>query len=151
MWGDCRLAQAAQASDGWGRQVFVWLSLCASLALAGCGGRGFSIEDVAPDTSIVTGSIAPQRPSGVSDEATIRNAVSSAIVDEIGEAGIGWANAGTGSRGAIREVRETRDGAYLCRSFAATRESFEGVHLYRGETCLNAAKEWAMHRFERVE
>lgn len=145
------MAQPAQAFGGWDRRVFVWLSLCAALAAAGCGGRGFSIEDAAPDTSIVTGSIGPPQPSGVSDEVTIRNAVSSAIVDEIGEAGLGWANAGTGSRGAIREVRETRDGAYLCRSFAATRESFEGVHLYRGETCLNAAKQWAMHRFERVE
>lgn len=106
-----------------------------------------------PDRSIVTGSVQPAAtaPYTLSDETTIRNAVSSAIVDEIGEAGIGWSNVSTGSRGAIREVRESREAGRVCRSFAATRESFEGVHLYRGETCLDPAGQWAMRRFQKVE
>ena len=144
------MARSAQGFDGWGRRVFLWLSLCAALSLAACGTKGFSLEDAAPDRSVVTGAI-PREPGSLSDEITIRNAVSSAVVDEIGEGGIGWANAGTGSRGAIREVRESRGSGLLCRSFAATRESFEGVHLYRGETCLSQTKQWTMHRFQRVE
>jgi hypothetical protein len=117
---------------------------------------GFSIEDAAPDRSVVTGSISSKPFTtgdtvGSSDEATIRNAVSSAIVNEIGENGIGWANAGTGSRGAIRDVRETHDDGMLCRRFTASRESFSGVHLYRGETCLGAARLWVMKSFDRVE
>lgn len=123
------------------------------MSLAACGTRGFSIEDAVPDRSIVTGSVTAQPPSptSASDELTIRNAVSSALVEEIGDDGLGWSNAGTGSRGAIRDVRETREGGRVCRSFAATRESYEGVHLYTGETCLASGRQWTMHRFSRVE
>ena len=156
------MTRRAQVFDGWCRRVFPWLSLRApsciavSLLLAGCGARGFSIEDAAPDRSIVTGSVSTQpyvKPDAttVSDEVTIRNAVSSAIVDEIGSGGIGWANAGTGSRGAIRDVKETRDGSPLCRQFTASRESFSGVHLYQGETCLGSSQFWVMKSFGRVD
>lgn len=132
------------------------MCLAAAISLAGCGAKGFSFEDAVPDTSIVTGSISRDAPvvpdaTTVSDEATIRNAVSSAAVDDIGEAGMGWANAGTGSRGTIRDVLETRDAGFLCRRFTASRESFEGVHLYRGETCLGSSKSWVMKAFARVE
>ena len=144
------MARPAQGFDGWGRRVFLWLSLCFVLPLAACGTKGFSIEDAAPDRSIVTGSI-QREPSGTSDEATIRNAVSSAIVDEIGETGLGWANVGTGSRGTIPGVQERQNGGLLCRSFETTRESFEGIHLYSGEACLDNQRQWTMHRFTRVE
>lgn len=157
------MARPAQAFGAWGRRVFDWFSpraaacLLAVLALAGCGAKGFSIEDAVADRSIVTSSVPPQ-PAAVaadavrtSDEATIRNAVSSAIVDEVGEGGIGWANAQTGSRGAIRTISETRDSGYLCRRFTASRESFDGVRLYRGETCLGAARLWVMKSFDQVD
>ena len=151
------MARRAQAFGRWGRRVFLWLSLTAALPLAACGTHGFSIEDAVADRSLVTGAISPQQPgpasdpAALSDELTIRNAVSSAAVDEVGEAGIGWANAGTGSRGTIREIHERRDDGFLCRSFTASRESFDGVHLYRGETCLGAAKLWVMKAFRRIE
>lgn len=133
------------------------LCLLLAVPLAGCGARGISIEDAVPDRSIVTGSIpsqpAAQAPSATtrSDEATIRNAVSSAIVDEIGDGGIGWANAETGSRGIISRISEDRRGGFLCRNFTATRESFDGVSLYQGETCLGSSKLWVMQAFDRVE
>lgn len=145
------MARPAQGFDRWGRRLFLWVSLGCTLLSAACGARGFSIEDAVPDRSIVTGSVRPAPSGSVSDEVTIRNAVSSAIVDEVGEDGIGWANVSTGSRGAIRTLRETRETGRLCRSFSATRESFEGVHLYRGETCLDSGGQWAMHRFQKVE
>lgn len=157
------MVRLAQAVSGWCRWVFGWLNpragLCvaAGLLLAGCGTKGFSLESAAIDRSVETASIAPERPSlsgdavSLSDEATIRNAVSSAIVGEIGEDGIGWANAETGSRGAIRDVRESRAKEGLCRRFTASRESFDGVHLYHGMTCLTAANIWVMKSFARVE
>lgn len=150
------MARRAQVLAGWNRRVFLWLSLGAALAAAGCGARGFSIEDAAPDRALVTGAIAPRQavasdPLAASDEDTIRNAVSSAIVDEAGEDGVGWANAGTGSRGAIRQIVEKRDGPRICRRFTASRESFDGVHLYRGETCLGPSRFWTMTAFDRVE
>ena len=158
------MARRAQDFAVWGRRLFLWLSLAAALPLAGCGTRGFSLEDAVPgapaqmpDRSLVTHSVSrPQPdisadPAAVSDEETIRNAVTSAIVDEVGANGIGWANAGTGSRGAIRQIDERQEASRLCRRFVATRESFEGVHLYRGETCLGAARIWTMTAFDRVE
>ena len=135
----------------------MWLSLAAALPLAACGTAGFSLESAVPDRSLVTGSIGPARvepagdPAAASDEDTIRNAVSSAVVDEIGADGIGWANAATGSRGAVRQISERRDGNRLCRRFTASRESFDGVHLYRGEACLGAARIWTMTGFDRVD
>lgn len=157
------MGRPAQAFDGWGRRLFLWFSrgaaLCLLLAvpLAGCGARGISIEDAVPDRSIVTGSV-PRQPAPPpadtatrSDEATIRNAVSSAIVDEVGDGGIGWANAETGSRGVINRIHEDRRDGFLCRSFTATRESFDGVALYRGETCLGSSRLWVMQAFDRVE
>jgi hypothetical protein len=157
------LARAAQGTWGWGRQVFTWVSGRVLLVgfscalLSACGSKGFSIENAVPDRSITTGSISSQPPPPpadtvrVSDEATIRDAVSSAPVDEVGENGIGWANAGTGSRGSITNVRESRDTGYLCRQFTASRESYNGVFMYRGETCLGAERIWVMRAFDRVE
>ncbi|MEX4007319.1 RT0821/Lpp0805 family surface protein [Neoaquamicrobium sediminum] len=157
------MARPAQPFAGWDRQVFRWLSargalvLLAVVALSGCGARGFSIDDAVPDRSIVTGSIfrdsaAPASDAAAtSDEMTIRNAVSSALVEELSAEGIGWANAETGSRGAISAITESRDSGYLCRAFTASRESFDGVRLYRGETCLGSAKLWVMKSFVPVD
>jgi len=152
------LARRAQVFAGWGRRVFVWLSIAAAAAaLAGCGTRGFSLEEAVADRSLLTGSVSrhqpdiPADPVAASDEETIRNAVSSAVVEAVGEDGIGWANAATGSRGAIRGISERQDKSRLCRRFTASRESFDGVHLYRGETCLGPARIWTMTAFDRVE
>lgn len=154
------MGRRTQAFADWNRRVLLWLGLAAALPLAACGTAGFSLEGAVPDRSAVTGSIGRTQiePAGgavgspaASDEDTIRNAVSSAIVDEIGADGIGWANAATGSRGAVRQISERRDGSRLCRRFTASRESFDGVHLYRGETCLGAARIWTMTAFDRVD
>lgn len=155
--GDCRLARRAHVFAGWSRRISAWLGIFAAVALCGCGTRGFSIEDAVPDRSLVTHSISRPQPDisadpvTASDEETIRNAVSSAVVDQLGEGGIGWANAATGSRGSIRAVSERQDNNRLCRRFTASRESFDGVHLYRGETCLGPARIWTMTAFDRVE
>ncbi len=160
--GDCPLRRPAQAFDGWGRRLFLWFSLRATLCvvlaapLAACGTRGFSIEDAVPDRSIVTSSVQAQPNQRIadttsrSDAATIRNAVSSAVVGEL-DSGLGWANAETGSRGVIRDVRENKRDGFLCRNFTATREAFDGVSLYRGETCLGTSRLWVMRAFDRVQ
>ena len=156
------MGRRAQAFDGWGRRLFLWGSrravfcLLICLPLAACGARGISIED-AVDRSLVTGSIERQAAAPAadatrrSDEATIRNAVSSAIVEEAGDSGIGWANAETGSRGLISAISEDKRDGFLCRRFTAMRESYDGVALYRGETCLGSARLWVMQAFDRVE
>ena len=151
------MARRMQGPARWGGRMRVAFGLAAVVTLAGCGARGFSIEDAVPDRTLVTSSIPAQQSvvagdaMAASDEETIRNAVSSAIIEQAGEDGLGWANASTGSRGAIRQISEQRDGSRLCRRFVASRESFDGVHLYRGETCLGPARIWTMTVFDRVE
>lgn len=150
MRGDCLLARPTQGSRNWRSRLFLLVGLGLAASLAGCGSKGFSLEDAVPDMSVTTGSV----PAGItpdSDEWTIRNVVSSALVSEVGEKGIGWANVVSGSSGTIRNIRESRAGGVLCRDFSATRESYEGVFLYEGQACMASANLWSMNRFERVE
>lgn len=124
----------------------------AALPLAACGAGGFSLEKAEVDRSIVTSS-APSSPAAPaadndSDQTTIGNAVSSADIKELGGQAVPWANAGTGSRGAITELVELKDGGLTCRRFSATRESFDGVALYKGELCLAGAGGWRMQEFK---
>ena len=126
----------------------------AALPLAACGAGGFSLEKAEVDRSIVTSS-APSSPAAPaadndSDQTTIGNAVSSADIKELGGQAVPWANAGTGSRGAITELVELKDGGLTCRRFSATRESFDGVALYKGELCLAGAGGWRMQEFKAL-
>jgi hypothetical protein len=125
-------------------------TLC--VILAGCGG-GMGLRQVEADRSILTSAVAPDTslaadPQAMSDQTTIRNAVSSANLEELRGQALSWANADTQSRGAIFEVREIRDNSVLCRKFRTSRESFEGVALYAGETCLGRDGAWYMRSFK---
>ncbi|TPJ77714.1 RT0821/Lpp0805 family surface protein [Mesorhizobium sp. B2-6-2] len=153
------MSRIAQAFDSrqWGviasasvKAVVVTLAL----PLAACGAGGFSLEKADVDRSIITSS-APSSPAAAaadkdSDQTTIGNAVSSADVKELGGQALPWANAGTGSRGAITELVELKDGGLTCRRFSATRESFDGVALYKGELCLAEAGGWRMQEFKAL-
>lgn len=125
--------------------------LCAATVSA-CAG-GFDLRQVETDTSLVTSSVsgggaAAGDPEKLSDETTIRNAVTSVDAAEMKLAEIPWSNPGTGSRGAISAITEYRDQGTLCRRFTASRENYQGVGLYRGDVCLHAAGFWLMKRFE---
>jgi len=114
---------------------------------------GFSLEKAEVDRSLLTGSVqsgtqAPVDAERVSDEATIRNAVSSADVTGLGGGALAWANADTGSRGAISNLVESRDNGALCRKFITSRESYDGVGLYHGEVCMAGSGVWRMLSFQ---
>ena len=152
-----RIAQAFDSRQ-WGviasasvKAVVVTLAL----PLAACGAGGFSLEKADVDRSIITSSMpaspaAPATADKDSDQTTIGNAVSSADIKELGGQPVPWANAGTGSRGAITELVELKDGGLTCRRFSATRESFDGVALYKGELCLAGAGGWRMQEFKAL-
>lgn len=111
-----------------------------------------SITERAVDSQAVTGSISPQTVAAgdtqrVSDEVTVRNAVSSVDPKAAAE-NIPWANADTGSRGAITALVESRENDVLCRRFTTTRESFDGVALYRGKACMTDSGSWQMMGFQ---
>lgn len=128
------------------------------LSLAGCASGGLEMLGVGTDNAIKTGSVSPadgeQTPSGTeawSDEMTIRNAVSSANLPELGDEPLSWANADTGSQGAITRIVEIERSGLRCRRFVASRESFEGVSLFAGEACLQGNGLWLMRKFEPAE
>jgi len=129
--------------------------LVAAMSLSACAAGGFSLEKAEVDRSLVTGTVAsnaqtPVDADKLSDEATIRNAVSSADIYGLGTSALPWANANTGSRGAISNLIEHKEKGSLCRKFTASRESFDGVSLYRGEACLADAGMWRMLAFQPV-
>lgn len=157
MWtaGDCLLSREAQACGrvAWpGLGTFVRaLPLIAAILLAACASRGVDVEAGVDDT-ITTAALpadpaAASDPLKISDETTIRNAVSSADVEAVPETGISWANTDSGSRGAITALAEYKRKGQLCRSFEASRESYDGVSLYAGEACRTSDGAWRMLKF----
>jgi surface antigen len=125
-----------------------------ALPLTACGAGGFSLEQAEVDRTILTSSTPasalPIDQDRASDQATIRNAVSSADIQELGGQAVPWANSDTGSRGSITELAESRDNGQLCRRFTASRESFDGVALFKGEVCLAGAGAWRMPDFKAL-
>ncbi len=154
------MSRAAQASEGGflhslRRQGLNAALLTAMLPLCACASGGFSLEKAEIDRTILTGDVSERGApitdaERLSDEATIRNAVSSADIEGLGGAPLPWANAGTGSRGAITALAEHKDKGALCRRFTTSRESFDGVGLYQGEVCMVAAGAWRIESFEAL-
>ena len=129
------------------------LLLLAALPLAACASGGLDKADV--DQSSLTGALPA---SGVmpdatrtSDEATIRNAVSSADPEQAKAQPLAWANADTGSRGAISSMLEKKENGVICREFTASRESFDGVALYSGDACQGDRGNWFMRSFKPLD
>lgn len=119
--------------------------------LAGCSAGGATLAESNVDSSVV-GSISPQTAASgdiqkLSDEATVRNAVTSADLAQLSGKELAWANADTGSRGSISALAESNEQGILCRSFTTTRESFEGVALYQGKACMAGPGNWEMLAF----
>lgn len=133
-------------------------SRCAALALlltlSACGMGGFTLEKAEVDRSILTGAVDPVAESGdaelASDQATIRNAVSSADLDELAGNSVPWANSETGSRGAITDLAQSRGKDGLCRVFDVSRERFDGVAMFKGRACMASAGDWRLARFEAL-
>jgi len=153
-----REAQAARGrrDDAAARRLsIVAVVAVVSALVSGCAGGGFGLAKAEADPTILTGAVPPDPeriadPRKFSDEATIRNAISSANLEELNGAALSWANIDTDSRGAITAISEHRDKDVLCRRFTASRESFAGVALYRGEACVGSNGAWWMRSFKEA-
>lgn len=126
--------------------------LAAALALGGCGAGGFSLEKADVDRSVATSSVSGSAPvadaDGTADQATIRNAVSAADIEEQAGRPLAWANPETGARGTITGLVQSKDGGRLCRSFGGSRESFDGVSMFQGRTCMVGTDQWRIEDFK---
>lgn len=133
------------------RPLLVLATPTLAAVLAGCAG-GIDLRKAAVDETIVTGSVAPAavRPSDtlLSDQFTIRDAVSSADPAALGESGLAWVNGRTGSRGSVTAIVETTQKGIPCRRFVSSRESYDGVKRYTGEVCRVAGDLWQVRSFQ---
>ncbi len=122
------------------------------LSLCGCAMGGFSIDKAAPDTSTITGSVKQDKPAEadagkLSDQSTIKSIVSALDFTQWGKKPVPWSNASTGSQGTITSISQTDSNNQLCRRFQTSREAFDGVSIYRGETCMQPGGQWTLTSF----
>ena len=125
------------------------------LSLAGCAMGGVSIEKAVPDSSTITGSVKQLQPvetdtGKLSDQSAIRNVVSALNFTEWGKKPVPWANPDTGSQGTITTIAENSKNNQLCREFETSREAFDGVSIYRGETCMQRGGQWTVTSFAPI-
>ena len=92
----------------------------------------------------------PAEVQALGEIAQLEALVTSADVETLAGAPLPWANAETGARGQVTGIVETKGKGTLCRSFSASRESFDGIGMYRGEACMVASGAWRMQRFESL-
>ena len=86
----------------------------------------------------------------LTDEITVRNAVSSADLARAGGSPIPWANSASGSAGVINAIAENHDAAgRTCRDFVTTKHSYQGIASFTGRTCLGNSGEWLLLAFDR--
>ncbi len=120
--------------------------------LAGCSVSALDLKEPGIDPSVVTGSIAPAPeappPAGLP---VGTDAMLHAMVAEMGEMldgapPLSWADEENGVRGVISHIYD--DGT--CRRFVTTRESFDGISLYRGTACPSPEFGWQIQAFEAV-
>lgn len=122
------------------------------VSLAGCAMGGVSIDKAVPDSSMITGSVKSverdEPDTGKrSDQTTIKSIVSALNFTQWGKKPVPWANPDTGSQGAITTIAETNANDMLCRQFETSREAFDGVSIYRGETCMQRGGQWTLTSF----
>lgn len=125
------------------------LVLC--LPLCGCVGSAFDFAGSASvDKSISTATISQTKSlDGRSDEATVRNAVSSADLEKLGANPLPWANSSTGSAGVVSAIREERQDGLVCRHFSTTRHAYDGIANFSGRTCLIGQGQWQLLSFDK--
>jgi hypothetical protein len=131
--------------------VSVFGALAMTLMLAGCGG-GYSMSKAADENAgVTTASVATQPDTQmVSDQSTIRNAVSQADLTTMDRTGMSWTNNETGSRGSISSISEYAESGATCRKFVVSRESYSGVNLYDGDACLVNGRDWKLRAFKSM-
>ncbi len=131
----------------------VWLAALA-LPLAGCTSSldVFGGSDKV-DRTISTGTIPAkaQSETSLSDEATVRNAVTSADIAKVGSNSVPWANTATGSAGVVSAIWEDNSGGHVCRAFKTTRHSYEGIAVFSGQACMTGSGDWKLTAFNKQD
>ena len=133
----------------WVRCLAVVAVMMSGALLSGCMSGLDVFSDDKVDT-VRTGAVQNGGVERLSDEMTVRNAVSSADLARTGGSPIPWANSASGSAGVINTIAENRDDAgRTCRDFVTTKHSYQGIANFSGRTCLGNSGEWLLLAFDR--
>jgi hypothetical protein len=134
-----------------GKRITTAFAVIALLSLCGCvsGGMDF-LSSAKVDRSLSTGTVA-KAPStdSMSDETTVRNAVSSADLTKLRGQPLPWANASTGSAGVIDTIVENERSGQVCRQFRTSRHAYDGIATFYGKTCLVDGADWQLLSFQQ--
>lgn len=106
------------------------------------------------DRAAVTGSISedvtsPSRPASSGDEEALAAALGGLLAADSLSTPFPWQSADGERRGTVTFLAGEGDDG--CRGFITTRESFDGVALYRGRLCLDDHAGWQVRSFEPFE
>jgi len=130
-------------------------AICLATAVLSLGGCTSSLDMFSStqkvDRTISTGTVPvkAQSETSISDETTVRNAVSSADLTKVGDAPLPWANTATGSAGVVSTIREDNAQGHTCRAFRTTRHSYDGIAVFSGQTCMTGSGDWMLTAFDK--
>lgn len=154
--------RAAKQAPVWGmvsssRALLLVSILVAMPFLAAC-----SVSAIVPgkpgqkaiDRSAVTGSVSkevasPSAPASGGDEEALAASLGGQLAAEGLATPFPWQSADGERRGTVTFVSGEREDG--CRGFVTTRESFDGVVLYRGLLCLDDHAGWQVRSYEPFE
>lgn len=123
----------------------------ACLCMSGCTSTMDLFGGDKVDRTISTGTVPGKARSGetLSDEMTVRNAVTSADLTKVAANPVPWANTSTGSAGVVSTIKEDESQGRLCRAFTTTRHSYEGIAMFSGQACRTEGGDWLLTAFDR--
>lgn len=118
--------------------------------VAGCTIAALDPGQPEIDRSLVTHSIPAVMPEdlsvpAISGTSAIRAKLAAAMDGDGAALPLAWDDPDSGTRGMVTRIAAGRRDA--CRDFITTRESFDGVSLYRGELCSDDAVGWQIRAF----
>ena len=134
----------------WTRCLGVAAVMMSGAVLSGCMSGLDLFSDSNVDKTVRTSTVSNGSTERLTDEITVRNAVSSADILRSGGSPIPWANSASGSAGVISSIAENHDTAgRTCRDFVTTKHSYQGIASFTGRTCMGSSGEWLLLAFDR--
>jgi hypothetical protein len=134
----------------WARGLGVLAVMMCGTALSGCMSDLDLFSDSKVDTTVRTATVQNGNSERLTDEITVRNAVSSVDLARAEGTAIPWANSASGSAGVISNIAENQDSAGRpCRDFVTTKHSYQGIANFTGRTCMGSSGEWLLLAFDR--
>lgn len=122
------------------------------LAAAACSVSLGDLGALRPDRTAVTHSVPVAGGGSANDEGALRNSLLDALAELVSDPQAGvplaWTGPNAEARGVVTWIGAEED---ACRRFLSTRESFDGVALYKGMLCRAPAAGWQLRSFEPVE